>query len=96
MANEGKWDSTTYSQKMKDGKDELTDLQNQLNQVMVNFVLRALRIYQSTRPEPLRPNEIALLVRNELNNVVSDLSAQPNLDAIGKIAKEEWQKQLKQ
>ena len=96
MANEGKWDSTTYSQKMKDGKDELTDLQNQLNQVMVNFVLRALRIYQSTRPEPLRPNEIALLVRNELNNVVSDLSAQPNLEAIAKIAKEEWQKQLKQ
>src|SRR4030043_678910 len=96
MANEGKWDSTTYSQKMKDGKDELTDLQNQLNRVMVNFVLRALRIYQSTRPEPLRPNEIALLVRNELNNVVTDLSAQPNLEAIAKIAKEEWQKQLKQ
>jgi asparagine synthetase A len=95
MANEGKWDSTTYSKKMKDGKDELTDLQNQLNQVMVNFVLRALHIYQSTRPEPLRPNEIALLVRNELNNVVSDLSAQPNLDAIAKIAKEEWQKQRK-
>jgi hypothetical protein len=95
MANEGKWDSTTYSQKMKDGKDELTDLQNQLNQVMVNFVLRALRIYQSTRPEALRPNEIALLVRNELNNVVSDLSAQPNLDAIAKLAKEEWQKQRK-
>ncbi len=96
MANEGKWDSTTYSQKMKDGKDELTDLQNQLNQVMVNFVLRALHIYQSTRPEPLRPNEIALLVRNELNNVVTDLSAQPNLEAIAKKAKEEWQKQLKQ
>jgi len=95
MAKEGKWDSTTYSQKMKDGKDELTDLQNQLNQVMVNFVLRALRIYQSTRPEALRPNEIALLVRNELNNVVSDLSAQPNLDAIAKLAKEEWQKQRK-
>ena len=96
MAKEGKWDSTTYSQKMKDGKDELTDLQNQLNQVMVNFVLRALRIYQSTRPEALRPNEIALLVRNELNNVVSDLSLQPNLDAIAKTAKEEWQKQQKQ
>ena len=96
MANEGKWDSTTYSQKMKDGKDELTDLQTQLNQVMVNFILRALRIYQSTRPEPLRPNEIALLVRNELNNVVSNLSAQPNLDNIAKIAKEEWQKQQKQ
>jgi len=96
MASEGKWDSTTYSQKMKDGQNELLDLQNQLNETMVKFVLRALRVYQSTRPEPLRPNEVALLVKNELNNVVYDLSAQPNLEAIAKLAKEEWAKQQKQ
>ncbi len=95
MANEGNWDSTTYSKKMKDGKDELTQLQNQLNEVMVNFVLRALRVYQSTRPEPLRTGEIALLVKNEINNVIADLSAQPNIDAINKQAKEEWAKQSK-
>ena len=96
MANEEKWDSTSYSQKMKDGQNELLDLQNQLNEVMVKFVLRALRVYQSTRPEPLRPGEIALLVKNELNNVVFDLSAQPNLDALAKMAKEEWAKEQKQ
>jgi hypothetical protein len=95
MANEGKWDSTNYSQKMKDGKNELTDLQNHLNELMVHFVLRALRVYQSTRPEPLRPGEVALLVKNEINNVIADLSAQPNIDAITKLAKEEWQKQQK-
>lgn len=93
MANEGKWDSSTYSQRMKDGKNELTDLQKHLNEVIVHFVLRALRIYQSTRPEPLRPGEIALLVKNEINNVLADLSAQPNVDAISTLAKEEWQKQ---
>ncbi len=92
MSSEGKWDSTTYSQRMKDGKLELSDLQNHLNEVMVHFVLRALRIYQSTRPEPLRPNEVALLVKNEINNVIIDLSAQPNIDAITKLAKEEWAK----
>ena len=96
MANEEKWDSTSYSQKMKDGQNELLDLQNQLNEVMVKFVLRALRVYQSTRPEPLRPGEIALLVKNELNNVVFDLSATPNLDALAKMAKEEWAKEQKQ
>ena len=74
----------------------LTDLQNQLQDLMVKFCLRALRIYQATRPEPLRPNEVTLLVRNELNNAVTDLTAQPNLDNIMKLAKEEWAKQNKQ
>jgi len=93
MASEGNWDSTNYSQKMKDGQNELFELQNQLNDVMVKFILRALRVYQSTRPEPLRPGEIALLVNNELKNVLYDLQAQPNLDSLAKAAKEAWIKE---
>jgi hypothetical protein len=93
MTEQGKWDSTGFDKLMKDSKIELVDLQNQLNNMMVKFCLRALRIYQATRPEPLRPNELALLVKNELNNAVIDLSAQENLDNIAKIAKEEWLKQ---
>ena len=93
MANEGKWDSTGYDEFLKDSKTELTELQNELNGIMVKFILRALRIYQATRPEPLRPNEISLLVRNELNNAIADLTTQPNLDNIMKLAKEEWLKQ---
>lgn len=95
MANERKWDSTGYDKFLKDSKTELTELQNELNNLMVRFILRALRIYQATRPEPLRPNEVSLLVRNELNNAVADLTAQPILDNIMKLAKEEWQKQQK-
>ena len=75
MTEQGKWDSTGYDKFLKDSKTELVDLQNQLNDLMVKFCLRALRVYQATRPEPLRPNEIALLVRNELNNAVVDLTA---------------------
>ncbi|MCL2359557.1 MAG: hypothetical protein LBH74_05990 [Nitrososphaerota archaeon] len=93
MASQGNWDSTNYSQKMKDGQNELFELQNQLNDVMIKFILRALRVYQSTRPEPLRPGEIALLVNNELKNVLYDLQAQPNLDALAKVAKEAWAKE---
>ena len=95
MTEHGKWDSTGYDKFLKDSKNELVDLQNQLNDLMVKFILRALRVYQATRPEPLRPNEIALLVKNELNNAVVDLTAQPNMDNIMKLAKEEWQKQHK-
>lgn len=93
MATEGKWDSANFAQKMKDSKNELTDLQKHLNELMVQFAMRALRVYQATRPEPLRQGEIAMLIRNELNNAISDLTAQPNIDAITKMAKDEWAKQ---
>ena len=96
MEPTGKRDSNSYSKKMTESKDELTELQDELNNLIVRFVLRALRVYQSTRPEPLRVNEIALLVRNEINNVLADLSAQPNIDAINKMAKEAWAKESKQ
>ena len=95
MEPTGERDSKAYSKQMSEAKDELTVLQDELNNVMVKFVLRALRVYQSTRPEPLRPGEIALLVNNELKNVLYDLQAQPNVDALAKMAKEEWAKQAK-
>jgi hypothetical protein len=96
MAEEGKWDSEGFDKLMKDSKNELVELQNELQGVMVKFCMRALRVYQSTRPEPLRPGEIALLIKNELNNVIADLTAQTNLDNITKLVKEEWAQQQKQ
>jgi asparagine synthetase A len=95
MTEEGKWDSTGFDKLMKDSKNELLDLQNQLQNLMVKFCLRALRVYQATRPEPLRPNEVSLLTKNELNNAIADLTAQTNMDNIAKLVKEEWAKQQK-
>jgi asparagine synthetase A len=96
MEEKGNWDSKGFSKLMKDSKNELVDLQNELNNVMMKFCLRALRVYQSTRQEPLRPSEIALLIKNELNNVIADLTPQSNLDNITKAVKEEWIKEQKQ
>ena len=95
MTEEGKWDSTGFDLLMKDSKNELVDLQNQLQNLMVKFCLRALRVYQATRPEPLRPNEVSLLTKNELNNAITDLAAQISMDSIVKLVKEEWTKQQK-
>ena len=95
MTEEGKWDSNSFDKLMKNSKNELSDLQSQQQKLMIKFCLRALRVYQATRPEPLRPSEISLLIRNELNNVIADLTAQTNLDAITKLVKEEWAKQSK-
>ena len=93
MSEQGNWDSTAFAQKMKNSKNELTGLQNELQNLMVKFCLRALRIYQATRPEPLRPNEVSLLVKNEINNAIADLTAQPNIDTISQLAKDAWQKE---
>ena len=95
MDDNGNWDSKGFSKKMKESKDELGDLRNELNDVMVKFCLRALKLYQSTRPEALRTGEIALLIKNELNWVISDPTAQPNLDNITKLVKDEWAKEHK-
>ena len=95
MEPTGKRDSNAYRKKMVESKDELTILQEELNNIIVRFVLRALRIYQSTRPEPLRVNEIALLVRNEIKNDLTDLNDQTNTDALAKLAKEAWAKESK-
>jgi len=95
MTEEGKWDSDSFDKLMKNSKNELSDLQNQQQNLMIKFCLRALRVYQATRPEPLRPNEVSLLIKNELNNVIADLTAQTNLDNITKLVKEEWTKKPK-
>ena len=92
MTEDGNWDSDSFDKKMKDSKNELSELQEEQQKLMVKFCLRALRVYQATRPEPLRPGEVALLIKNELNNVIADLTAQTNLDNITKLVKEEWTK----
>jgi len=96
MTEEGKWDSNSFDKLMKNSKNELSNLQSQQQKLMIKFCLRALRVYQATRPEPLRPSEISLLIRNELNNVIADLTVQTNLDEITNLVKEEWTKQSKQ
>jgi hypothetical protein len=93
MTEKGNWDSTGFDQLMKDSQKELVDLNNQLQNLMVRFCLRALRVYQAARPEPLKATEIAYLTKNELNNAIADLSMQSNMEAIAKIVKEEWEKQ---
>jgi len=53
-------------------------------------------VFQSTRPEPLRPGEIALIINNEIvKGVLYDLNTQPSIDATAKAAKEAWAKEQK-
>jgi hypothetical protein len=92
---EGNWDNTGFDQLMKTSKDELESLRKQQTDLMVKYCIRALRIYQAAKPEPLKPTEIAYLTKNEFNQVVGDLTQPATFDNIAKLVKEQWEKKPK-
>jgi len=96
MAEEKKyWNQKNFDQLMKESHAELLNLRVELQNLLVKFGLRALKTYQAARNYPLRPNEIASLVKYEIENAIQDVSEQSSKNAIIKQAKIEWEKQHK-
>jgi hypothetical protein len=96
MSEEKKtWNSENFDQLMKESHDELLRLRIELQNLLVKFGLRSLKQYQAARNYPLRDNEIARLVKYEIENAIHDVSEPDSKDAIIKQAKLEWEKQHK-
>jgi len=91
--NKSLTDSENYNRAMNESKNELTALQMELQSLMVKFGLRALHLYQTGTPVPLKPTEMTHLIKYELDNAVRDLAEPSNMDAIIKQTKLEWEKQ---
>ena len=87
--------SKEYSQNMKELACELETLRAELQNLMVRFGLRALKLYQTGTPEPLQSMQMSYLIKYELTNAIQDLSAPANIEEIVKQTKEEWSKSLK-
>lgn len=86
------WDQESFDQKMKESLIELSKLRMELQNLLVKFGLRALKTYQAARNYPLRANEIARLVKYEIENAIQDASAQDSKDTIIKQTRIEWEK----
>jgi hypothetical protein len=84
-----------FDQVMSESKSELEALRAELNDLMVRFGLRSLRLYQTGKNEPLKRSEISSLVKYELDNAVADLAVPSNIEAIIKKTAAEWEKQQK-
>jgi len=91
-AEKVKWDQKNFDKLMKESFDELQTLRAELQNLMVKFGLRALKTYQAARNEPLRPTEIASLVKYEIENAIHDVSEQSSKDAIIRQTRLEWEK----
>jgi hypothetical protein len=88
--------SEKYAKTMKDSHEELENLRNDLQNLMVRFGLRALRLYQTGTSTPLQPSQMSYLIKYELTNVFQDLQSQSNIDAIINATKAQWEKASKQ
>jgi len=91
-AEKEKWDQKNFDRLMKESFDELQNLRAELQNLLVKFGLRALKTYQAARNEPLRPTEIASLVKYEIENAIHDVSEQSSKDEIIRQTRLEWEK----
>ena len=82
-----------FDEAMSKSKNELETLRAELNDLMVKFGLRALRLYQTGKNFPLKPTEIKSLVKYELDNMIADVAQPDNIEAIIKKTALEWEKQ---
>jgi hypothetical protein len=85
--------SQEYAQTMKDSSQELETLRTDLQNLMIRFGLRALKLYQTGTSTPLQPTQLPYLIKYELTNVIQDLSSESNIKAIIEATKAEWEKQ---
>ncbi len=84
--------SAEYSKNMAERANELETLRAELQNLMVRFGLRALKLYQTGTPEPLQSAQMSYLIKYELTNAIQDLTAESSMDAIIRQTKEEWKK----
>jgi hypothetical protein len=86
-------ESKEYAKTMTESAKELETLRTELQNLMIRFGLRALRLYQTGTPEPLQSNQMSYLIKYELTNAIADLSDEKNIQAIIEQTKNEWKKQ---
>ncbi|HTY75273.1 MAG TPA: hypothetical protein VMD05_06880 [Candidatus Nanoarchaeia archaeon] len=84
--------SKAYSQNMTDRANELETLRMELQNLMIRFGLRALKLYQTGTPEPLASGQMSYLIKYELTNAIADLQDPKNMEVIINQTKEEWKK----
>lgn len=81
-----------FNKLMKQSKDQLGSLRNELQNLMIRFGMRSLTLYQAARKEPLRLSEMDSIIKYELTSAIRDFSEPANIEDIINKTKIEWEK----
>ena len=84
-----------FNKLMKQSKDQLGSLRNELENLMIRFGMRSLTLYQAARKEPLRLNEMNSIIKYELTSAIKDFSEPANMEDVINKTKTEWEKRKK-
>ena len=82
--------SKAYSKNMSERANELETLREELQNLLVRFGLRALKLYQTGTPEPLQLQQMSYLIKYELTNAIADLQEKETMECIINKTKQEW------
>lgn len=85
-----------FNKLMKQSKDQLGSLRNELQNLMIRFGMRSLTLYQAARKEPLRLSEMDSIIKYELTSAIRDFSELANIEDIINKTKAEWEKRKTQ
>jgi len=81
-----------FNKLMKESKDQLGSLRNELQNLMIRFGMRSLTLYQAARKEPLRLNEMNSIIKYELTSAIKDFSEPANIEDVINKTKTKWEK----
>ena len=80
------WDKKRMKKTMEEGKEEFIELTMRLNDLMVDFCVRALKTFEAGKGEPLNPLQVNRVTLYELGAVRKQISDPEFIDLVVKKA----------
>ena len=77
-----KWDKKRMEKAMEESKEELFELTKKLNDIIVDFCVRALKTFEAGRGKPLNPLQVNQVITKEVRHVLDQISDPEFIDII--------------
>lgn len=79
---EPEWDKERLKKAMEEGKEEFFDLTFKLNDLIVDFCLRAVKAAEASKGESLNPVQFVQMIRHEIEAVTQQILDQRFVDIV--------------
>lgn len=91
---ERRWDKERLKKAMEEGKEEFIELTIKLNDLIVDFCMRALKSAETSKGEPLNPIQVEQMISYEIGAVLEQISDPHFMNLIIEKAKLKYAERL--
>jgi len=89
-----KWDKERLKKAMEEGKEEFIELTVKLNDLIVDFCMRALKVAEASKGEPLNPVQVEQMISYEIGAVLNQVSDPQFMDLVIRKAQLKYAERL--